>query len=361
MRKRFAEHERTVLLVARLEREHTRWQLGRVFGRQLRREDRVVRKRQLRIFGEQSTADRVERCVDSDRIGLRHAVERRRNATERGRDRWANRGTPPITDPGVAGPFTVTEAQNVGPNNNYTTIAPMEIGQDGIKNPIVIWAPGAGAWPAIYQTLLNHIASHGFVIVAYNSTPQGPELTTAMNWIVAESTRQGSIYFGKIDTTKIAAAGQSAGSLAVFNIANDKRLTTTLHINGGTFAPHTGVMNLVQPAQFICGDDPSKVGGDGTYKGDEARPNCDIDFMMATTPVWYGDVIGASHTTVIDNPLTPGDGGIDPVKQQFLAATAAWLRWQLASNLTMKPRFVGPSCGFCTDTSAWTVQQKNLQ
>jgi hypothetical protein len=242
----------------------------------------------------------------------------------------------------MAGPYTVTETQNVGPNNKYTTIAPMEIGQDGIKNPIVIWA-------------------HGFVIVAYNSTPQGPELTTAMDWIVSESTRMGSVYFGKVDTTKIAAAGQSAGSLAVFNIAGDKRLTTTLHINGGTFAPHTAVANLVKPAQFICGDDPSKVGGDGTYKGDEARPNCDIDFMMATTAVWYGDVIGASHTTVIDNPLTPGDGGIDPVKQQFLAATAAWLRWQLAGDLTMKSRFVGASCGFCTETMAWTVQQKNLQ
>ena len=262
---------------------------------------------------------------------------------------------PPITDPGAAGPFTPTETQNTGPSGNYTTIAPMELGQGGIKNPILVFGPGAGAWPAIYQTLLNHIASHGFVIVAYNSTPQGPELQTAMDWIVSESTRQGSIYFNKVDTTKIAAAGQSAGSLAVFNIANDPRLTTTIHINGGTFAPHTAEKNLVKVAEFICGDDP-----DGGYAGDEARPNCDADFQMATTPIWNGDVIGASHTTIIDNPLG-GTSPTDPLKKPFLAATVAWLRWQLAGDQTMKSLFVGSNCGYCQQTSTWTVQQKNLQ
>jgi hypothetical protein len=234
----------------------------------------------------------------------------------------------------------------------------MELGQGGIKNPILVWSPGAGAWPAIYKTLLNHIASHGFFVISYNSTSQGPELTTAIDWIVSQGTQQGSGYYNKVDTTRIAAGGQSAGSLAAFAIAGDKRLTTTMHINGGTFAPHTSEMNLVKPAEFICGDYPD--GGDGISVGDEARPNCDADFQMATTPVWYGDVIGASHTTIIDNPLSTSSTP-DPLKKPFLAASVAWLRWQLAGDQTMKSSFVGPSCGFCVQTSTWTVQQKNLQ
>jgi hypothetical protein len=268
---------------------------------------------------------------------------------------------PAISDPAQPGHFTPTETDNVGPNGDYTTIEPKELGEGGVKHPILIWGPGAGASPGIYQALLNHIASHGFVIVSYNSTPQGPELLTAIDWIVAESMRNGSPYFGKLDTSKIAAGGQSAGSLAVFAVANDPRWTTTLHINGGTFDPHTDVMNLRAPALFVCGDDPSKTGGDGTWQSDMARPNCDIDFMNATTPVWYGDVIGSSHTTVIDNPLNDPSTPADPLKVHYLAASAAWLRWQLAGDQVMKAMFIGPNCGFCMQTSVWEVQQKNLQ
>lgn len=266
---------------------------------------------------------------------------------------------PPVTDPGATGPFTPETTGNIGPGGNYTAIEPKELGKDGIKHPILIWGPGAGASPPIYKTLLDHIASHGFVVISYNTTPQGPELTSAIDWIEMESTRQGSTYFDKVDTKKIAAGGQSAGSLATFNAANDPRWVTTLHINGGTFAPHTAVANLVKPAQFICGDDPSVTGGDGTWTSDLARPNCDIDFQMATAPVWYGVVIGASHTTIIDNPLA-GSSTPDPLKKPFLAATVAWLRWQLALDLTMKPLFVGANCGYCMQKSAWLVQQKNL-
>jgi hypothetical protein len=82
--------------------------------------------------------------------------------------------------------------------------------------------------------------------------------------------------------------------------------------------------------------------------------------MMATTPVWYGDVIGASHTTIIDNPLG-GTSATDPLKRPFLAATMAFLRWLLADDQTMKSLFVGSSCGFCRQTMTSKVQEKNLQ
>ena len=134
-----------------------------------------------------------------------------------------------------------------------------------------------------------------------------------------------------------------------------------MHLNGGTFAPHTDEMNLVKPALFVCGDDPSVSGGDGTSVSDLARPNCDVDFMNATTPVWYGDVIGASHTTVIDNPLTGKMAGMDPLAKQFFASTVEWLRWQLAGDQTAASWFLGPSCGFCMETMLWKVQQKNLK
>jgi hypothetical protein len=259
---------------------------------------------------------------------------------------------PPISDPGATGPFTATTASNTGPNGNYMAFYPQELGQNGLLSPIVIWGNGATVTsPTVYGTLLNHIASHGFAVLAYNTTPQGSDMTAAIDWMVSENTRQGSVFYGTLDASKIAAMGHSAGSLATFAIANDSRLTTTMHLDGGTMSPHTDLQNLRKPAAFICGDS----GGDGLITGDVARPNCDSDFMMATTAVWYGDVIGASHLTVASAPAT------DPKMQAFLGATAAWLRWQLASDETMKVYFVPvASCTFCTQSSIWTVQEKNF-
>jgi hypothetical protein len=267
---------------------------------------------------------------------------------------------PAIMDPGMMGPYEITETDNVGPMNNYTTIEPKELGKGEINNPILIWGPGAGSTPAIYQTLLNHIASHGFVVVSYNSTPQGPELNTAIDWIVSESKRQGSKYFDTVDTSKIAMGGQSAGSLAIFQAAKDERLTTTLHINGGSFN-HDDVAKLLKPALFVCGDNPDDTGGDGTWVSDLARPNCDADFMNAEVPVWYGNVIGSSHTTVIDNPLGDQNTADDALKVQYLSVSVAWLRWQLAGDQVMKAMFVGQDCGYCKQSMIWKVQQRDLQ
>jgi hypothetical protein len=265
---------------------------------------------------------------------------------------------PAITDPAMPGPFKVKRTNNVGPMSSYTTFEPEELGKDGIKHPVLSWGPGAGSNPDIYLTLLNHITTHGFVIISYNSTPQGPELSDGIDWIIEQAKKEGSPYYNKLDITKIAMGGQSAGSLATFQAAGDDRLTTTLHINGGTFN-HDDAKKLKKPAFFICGDDPSKTGGDGTWESDLARPNCDADFMTATVPVWYGVVIGSSHTTVIDNPLAT-DTMMDPLKTHYLASSVAWLRWQLAGDQVMKALFFGPDCGYCKQPMVWEVKQKGL-
>ncbi|HKP62397.1 MAG TPA: hypothetical protein VJV78_36940 [Polyangiales bacterium] len=263
---------------------------------------------------------------------------------------------PAIMDPAMPGPFKVKRTNNAGPMRSYTTFEPEDLGREGIKHPILVWGPGAGSNPDIYLALLNHIATHGFVVVSYNSTPQGPELTRGIDWIIEEGKKEGGPYFNKVDTTKIAMGGQSAGSLATFTAGKEQRLTTTLHINGGTFN-HNDAKNLIKPAFFVCGDDPAKTGGDGTWESDLARPNCDADFMTATVPVWYGVVIGSSHTTVIDNPL---DNTVSPLKAHYLASTVAWLRYQLAGDQVMKALFVGPDCGYCKQTMVWEVKQKDL-
>jgi len=268
-------------------------------------------------------------------------------------------GTLPVPDSlDGPGPFEVSDQANTGPNNAYHLFLPQPLGQDGIKHPVVAWSPGAGAFPEAYWVLLTRLASQGFVTLSYNTTGNGPVLVDAIDWLIAENERQGSELYGMLDTSKIAAGGHSAGSLATYQMADDPRLTTTLHISGGSFNASVDVPMLRNPTLMVCGD----AGGDGLTTGDIANPMCGIDFDMATVPVFYAVVVGGGHANLNDAEATMGVGTVadDPRKLLFIKAMVGWLRWQLADDQSLKDMFVGPDCGLCGPDSGYIVQQKDL-
>jgi hypothetical protein len=245
---------------------------------------------------------------------------------------------------------------DTGPGNQFRLFAPKPM-VEGLKHPVVAWSPGAGAFPDAYLTLLKHLASHGFVTLSYNSTANGKNLVDAVDWLIKENDRQDSPLYGRLDTTKIAAGGHSAGSLATYQMADDPRLTTTLHMSGGSMMPQTDVPKLKKPALMVCGD----AGGDGLTTGDLANPMCAADFEMAKVPVFYAVVKGAGHACLNDADVTAGIGTApdDPKKLLFLKATIGWLRWQLADDQSLKSMFAGASCNLCTDPG-YEVKQKDL-
>lgn len=253
---------------------------------------------------------------------------------------------PAVSEYKAAGPYK--PMQGKGPDG-YVVWYPQELGKDGVKHPIVSWGPGATENAASFSLLLQHLASHGFAVISYDATPQGAELTKGIDWMIAENEREGSPFQKKLDTTKIAAGGHSAGSLATFVIGADKRLTTTMHISGGTFDPHTDIKNLHAPALMVCGE----MGGDGLLNGDVAAPNCEIDFMNATVPVFYGVTKGAAH-------MTPTDIGDASIRTHQFGAIIGWLRWQLAADTSARELFAGNACKLCMDPAWSTAKQKGL-
>lgn len=262
---------------------------------------------------------------------------------------------PPVSDFARPGPFMTTITMNVGPDNNYAVYMPEGAPPAGAKFPLVGWMSG-GATTHDWYELLPHLASHGFVIVTANTVPGigeeaelGRQIIAGIDWAVAESSRQGSALAGRVDATKIAAAGYSMGSLATFTIAADPRLTTTVHISGGNMAPEP-VHNLRAPAAFICGTpNPSCTPLDIlSEECDIAAANCDTDFLGATTPVFYANFPGG-HLGIMTSPHM----------ERISAMTAAWLRRHLMGDATLARLFVGKDCGYCSDSN-WKVQQKNL-
>lgn len=261
---------------------------------------------------------------------------------------------PSVTDFAGPGPYMGVTMSGSGPGGGYTVYHPEELAPGGAKNPIVGWMSGGSTNPSAYP-LLPHLATHGFVVVASNTTPGigeevalGQEIIAGIDWAIAENARPDSPFFEKLDTTKLASMGYSMGSLATFTIANDPRLTTTIHISGGNMVTER-VENLHAPAAFFCG-----IPGDANCNilsdaCDIAAANCDTDFAAATTPVFYGNFPGG-HLGILSEP---NQGAIH-------TEVTAWLRWQLMLDATIAPRFVGDQCSVCKDSRWQKVQQKNL-
>jgi hypothetical protein len=244
---------------------------------------------------------------------------------------------PPIveSDPGLA---------------THTIFRPQMLG--AIKHPIVAWANGGCSKNGtLFARFLLEFATYGFVIVA-DGTPMGSgtgPLTTeagpqkaAMDWIIAENERPCSIYYHKLDTTKVAAMGQSCGGLMTLGVSSDPRLTTVVIWNSGLLDPDQKIYDgLHTPtAYFIGGMD------------DVAYPQAEADFKAITkVPLFYAnDPVGHLATYSEDN------GG------EFARVGIGWLKWQLLGDDSAagKGMFAGPMCSLCVSGSMWTVQKKNM-
>jgi hypothetical protein len=245
-------------------------------------------------------------------------------------------GAWPTADIGAAGPFKSMTVMNTGPSNGYLLCYPAELGRDGLKHPIVTWGNGAGSTPGNY-TLLPRLATHGFVVIASNSSSvTGALLKGGIDWLIAENGREGSMFKDKLDPNQVAAMGYSLGSLATFDTAKDMRIKTTVHISGGSMNKSV-VANLHGPAAFYCGN-----------SSDIAYDGCEGDFEITKVPTIYANFPG-------------GHGGVIGAQSaQISKATVGWLRWRLMGDKMLDAMFVGPDCTLCKDAAWDKVQQKML-
>lgn len=257
---------------------------------------------------------------------------------------------PAIDDPDRAGPFAVRRVATAPGLSSHTLYVPAEVAANG-KHPLVVWTCGNGGTVDFYDSFLSHLGSHGFMIVADkgSSSDRQAEVASqgdAVAWILAENTKQGGDYFGKLDIDHIAVMGHSLGSLASFaTAALNEHIATSIHYSGGLTGNPVGfdeapLGSMTKPAAFLCG------GADST-----AGPACEQDFTQAPAklPVFYGVLGGATHI---------GPFGGTPHAGEYGRAGVAWLRWQLAGDESFKSWFVGNDCTLCADP--WTAMQRNL-
>ena len=256
---------------------------------------------------------------------------------------------PPISDPGAKGPFAIQVQENLAGLRTHILIAPKDLGRDGIKHPILVWVNGAGQTSASYRAMLDNVAAHGFFLLddkqsTFEVAPEVSAQRAAIDWAIAEAERVGGPYYGKLDTTRIAIAGQSLGSVSTFGNVGDRRIKTSIHIAGGLLGnpqrvDEGWIKGMHAPAAFLCGDrDANGL----------PRVRRDFDGAPPSVPVFLGLLAGVGHT----DEFSKTHGG------RWGRFLVAWLRWQLADDASFAKYFQGPNCEFCKGD--WTAKKRAI-
>jgi len=233
---------------------------------------------------------------------------------------------PPVGSTDGDGPYETKQELETGPSTSSGIFRPAELGKGGVKHPIFVWGCGGTTTPETYADVLNQVASHGFVVVAEVAEvgDNGAPLKASIDWILAENERADSVFHQRLDTSKVALGGHSIGSVNSFYIATDARLTTTIHVAGGSldnvnnpFAATTGMggKKLVHPVAYICSQSDTFGNVEKTEK----------DYANTSVPAFMTTITGADHLSATR------DG---------LPAIIAWLRWQLAGEHGRRAAFL---------------------
>jgi dienelactone hydrolase len=225
----------------------------------------------------------------------------------------------------------------------------------GEKLPVLVWGNGGCRNDGrAFLGTLTKIASHGYLVVSggvYEQRPgleplRGTDLIAGIDWAERANTADGPLK-GRIDTSKVAAMGQSCGGLMVIEAAHDPRLDTIGVINSGmlndlagatlTTATKETLRTYHTPALYLNGGE-----------NDAAYVNANDDFeRIDNVPVFYGVMTGAGHIATHRHR----NGGV------FAEVMTAWLDWRLKGDATAGRMFSGPDCGLCRNP-AWVVRRK---
>ena len=232
-----------------------------------------------------------------------------------------------LGDPMKPGPWMPKHVQSTGPSGQSWIFYPDGLGKDGLKHPVFQWGPGAGTGPDSYVDHLNLLASQGFVIISQPSTQSGK---AALDWILAENDKMGSMWYQKLDTDRVSRGGHSMGALQSMSESKDARLKLTVLVCGGA-SGGGGADGINYPSIFLGGEGE---GGTTNFAGDYAEVTGLSVFVTKTS---------TDHIYCARNNLAPW---------------VAFMRWQLCGEEQWKKEFM-PDGTYCK--SPWLAcKTKNL-
>jgi hypothetical protein len=245
---------------------------------------------------------------------------------------------PPVTDYTKAGPFATTMEANKGPGNGYTIFRPEPLGADGFLHAPIIFGPGILTTASSYRTLLNHLASHGFVTICVNSMSGGPgaaanltAMRNGLDWLIEQNTAAG-VYQGKLAVDRATTMGYSIGATASVQLSSHEAIMTSVVIHGHSTMgdPHGPVLMITGTMDVI--DDMRR-----TLTTLEEAPA-----VLVALPI--------GHLNVLTEISATG---------RYIAPITAWLRYWVNGDQDAKRYFWGDGCEMCK--SPWIPPEPNAK
>ena len=197
--------------------------------------------------------------------------------------------------------------------------------------PVIVWANGTCCAPVLYTDLLKDLAAEGFVVVTNSDvmSGNGKSQIGALDYILAENAREGSVFYGKIDAGRLAAVGHSQGGRSVVNAcAADPRFGCAVSIAGSPYKKEAKLLNT--PTLFLTGTADFVVLASMWVR--PAYQNC-------TGPAVYASLKGGVHTSCMLSP--------EKYTGWIVQWLHAWLDGEAAAMQTFRPG------GALSQNSAW--------
>lgn len=239
-----------------------------------------------------------------------------------------------------SGPYATT-SRSEGPS--CRVFRPTTLGQNGVRHPVILWGNGTGSSPTTYSTLLNHWASHGFVVAAAETSNAGTgrDMLACLDYLVSENAASSGTYAGRLNTGRVGTSGHSQGGGGSIMAGQDDRVRVTAPIQPYTIGlGHDSASQRNQKGPMFL-----MTGGSDTI----AIPylNAQPVFSRANVPVFWGERRLVSHFEPV------GSGG------EYRGPSTAWFRYHLMDDQTARSQFYGRLCSLCVSIS-WSVQKKNI-
>ncbi|RJQ70771.1 acetylxylan esterase [Pseudonocardiaceae bacterium YIM PH 21723] len=219
------------------------------------------------------------------------------------------------------GSFAVTSEQT---GAGHTVVRPADLRT--CTHSVILWGNGTGATTDKYLPLLQHLASHSFIVVAANTTQagSGKEMLAGLDWLFKQTTAPGSPYRGGyVDRSHIGAIGHGQGATGAINTGAGYEVMTIVPIQ----PEPGGDAGQLRTSMFVL-----------SGQDDTVAPPAQVEqryHQAEHVAAAYGELAGADHLTPV------GDGG------GFRGPVTAWFLWRLERNMDARNEFIGTDCKLC--------------
>ena len=218
------------------------------------------------------------------------------------------------------------------------------------KHGVIVWGPGGGTEPGAYEGMIRRLASHGFVVIALSISPgDASQATKAIDWLEQKNKDPNDLFYQKLELTKVGCSGHSMGGLESEQAAiKDERVFTAFLNNSGD--KNGGVIKNF-PKEKTAGVLYGEVGME--------KPNAIKDYETATD-------IKSCLIEMTGGPMNSEGGyGHGSGSWDGMAATIAWMRWQIGGEEFRKADFVGTTGKYIDGNiighqGKWKTQCKNF-